>query len=332
MRNPILSIVIPVYNREKEIKVLLDSILMQDFQDYEIIVSDDCSKDNTVEILRGYKKKFGSKINVIVNRKNGGPGFARSMALSWVKGEYIVFLDSDVNLVGKDWLKSMLHWYNKLDNGRLAGIEARQIFPSKSNFLARSIYFIPGLAGNTDQFKDKGKYPFAARFASTTASLWKRDVVLCLGGFDATLRTGEDSLLSYNAKKQNYNFYIVPVDVIQTPRETISGFLKQQYWYGVGGGILLRKYKDWLGAKKYIVYLVFIAPIFLLMFYYYPITMLILLVPFIMYIRNAAYAAKTTKNVMFFFSLLILQYVKHVANLLGVLNGQLLGRRLFVRK
>lgn len=85
-----VSIIIPTYNRAHLICHSIDSILAQTYPDYEIIVIDDGSTDNTGETL----KKYGGRIKY-VRQENRGFGAARNRGLEEVTGEYIAFLDSD---------------------------------------------------------------------------------------------------------------------------------------------------------------------------------------------------------------------------------------------
>jgi len=93
-----LSIVIPTYNEEKYLPHLLKAIKRQTFKDYEIIVSDNHSKDKT----RVIAKQFGCKI------VDGGlPGKARNNGAKVAKGKYIFFLDADV-VFGPTYIEQML--------------------------------------------------------------------------------------------------------------------------------------------------------------------------------------------------------------------------------
>lgn len=85
-----ISIVIPTYNVSKFMPGLLDSIFRNKVDDMEVIIVDDCSKDNTVEIARKYP------VEVIVLEQNGGPARARNIGVEAAKGDIIFFLDSDV--------------------------------------------------------------------------------------------------------------------------------------------------------------------------------------------------------------------------------------------
>lgn len=90
---PFFSITIPVYNVEKYIKQCLDSVLSQTFSDFEVIILDDGSVDNSGNICDEYAKK-DSRIKVI-HDTNQGSFMARQRALQYVTGEYVLFLDSD---------------------------------------------------------------------------------------------------------------------------------------------------------------------------------------------------------------------------------------------
>ena len=89
-----VSVVMPVYNRENYIKEALDSILNQSFQDFEVIVVDDGSTDKTPQILAEYAKK-DSRIRVFTHEKNCGVGCARNTAQSHAIGKYLAIMDSD---------------------------------------------------------------------------------------------------------------------------------------------------------------------------------------------------------------------------------------------
>lgn len=91
--NPKISVIIPVYNTSAYLNQCLDSVLKQDFDDYEIICVNDGSTDNSLEILREYEKK-SSKIKII-NQVNSGVATTRNTGLKNASGDFLAFLDSD---------------------------------------------------------------------------------------------------------------------------------------------------------------------------------------------------------------------------------------------
>ena len=97
---PAVSIIIPMYNSEKYIGECLDSVLAQTFDDYEVIVVDDCSTDESCKIVESYQSKFGDKLQLIQLEKNSGSGaLPRNKGMEIARGEYILFVDSDDAIV-----------------------------------------------------------------------------------------------------------------------------------------------------------------------------------------------------------------------------------------
>lgn len=92
-KNPMVSVVIPIYNVEKYLKKCIDSILNQSFNDFEIILVNDGSTDSSIEICNEYIEK-DCRI-ILINKKNGGASSARNAGINVAKGKYVSFIDSD---------------------------------------------------------------------------------------------------------------------------------------------------------------------------------------------------------------------------------------------
>lgn len=93
---PAVSIIIPLYNVEKYVGECLESLLAQTFQDFEVIVVDDCSTDKSVEVVESYAQRFDGRLTLAHMKKNsGGAGFPRNMGIKLAHGEYIYFIDPD---------------------------------------------------------------------------------------------------------------------------------------------------------------------------------------------------------------------------------------------
>lgn len=90
-----VSVIVAAYNSEKTIAEALDSILGQTFQDWECIICDDASEDNTWQIIVNYKDKYGDKFIGIRNSENKGPAYGRNRCVELAKGEYIAIQDAD---------------------------------------------------------------------------------------------------------------------------------------------------------------------------------------------------------------------------------------------
>ena len=92
MSTPFISIVIPLYNKALYIEKTLKSVLNQTYNDYEILIVDDGSTDDGVELIKSNHKN--DKIRII-QKENGGPSSARNRGVQEAKGEWVVFLDAD---------------------------------------------------------------------------------------------------------------------------------------------------------------------------------------------------------------------------------------------
>ncbi len=90
----LVSIITPVHNAESHVEETIDSILNQTFEDWELILIDDFSTDNGVEILKKYEEK-DSRIRVLENDNNEGAAITRNRGIRAAKGRFIAFLDSD---------------------------------------------------------------------------------------------------------------------------------------------------------------------------------------------------------------------------------------------
>lgn len=94
---PLISIIVPVYNVEKYLKKCLDSIIEQDYNDYELILINDGSTDSSLKIIKDYANKY-DRI-VAHDRENKGVLYTRVEGTKMARGKYIMFVDSD------DWLE-----------------------------------------------------------------------------------------------------------------------------------------------------------------------------------------------------------------------------------
>ena len=92
-KNSKVSVIIPLYNAEEYISDCIDSILNQTYTNFEIVIINDGSKDNSEKIVEGYKKK--DKRIKLYTIENNGAGYARNYALKKVTGKYVMFVDGD---------------------------------------------------------------------------------------------------------------------------------------------------------------------------------------------------------------------------------------------
>ena len=112
---PLISIITPCYNSSTYISDTIKSVLNQTFQDWEWIITDDQSSDNSLEIIN---QNEDPRIKVIVSSENGGAGHARNLSLNEAKGRYITFLDAD-DYWEPNFLEEMILFMQK-ENAELA--------------------------------------------------------------------------------------------------------------------------------------------------------------------------------------------------------------------
>lgn len=105
MSNPLFSVIVPVYNVEDYLPQCIDSVVGQDFKEFELILVDDGSSDNSGVICDKYKNQ-NDKVKVI-HKENGGASTARNIGLKNAIGEYIIFIDSDDYLLDNSFLSKL---------------------------------------------------------------------------------------------------------------------------------------------------------------------------------------------------------------------------------
>jgi len=197
MKNPVVSVIIPTYNREKLLVTAINSVLNQTFKDFEILVIDDASTDNTKEVIDNFKNE---RISYYKLDKNSGQCVARNYGIKRARGKYIAFLDSDDR-----WLPEKLE-------------KQINIFKNSPNKLG-CVY---GYAYEKDVIKDvttfnKVQYfrgyiynKFLEKFCPPTPSIFlvKTDAILKENGFDENLITFVDLDMWLRLSKNNHFDYV----------------------------------------------------------------------------------------------------------------------------
>jgi glycosyltransferase involved in cell wall biosynthesis len=181
MQQPLVSIIIPTYNRAKMIVKTLDSVFAQTYQNFEVIVVDDGSTDDTIQSLNEYKQSITRNDIVfkILTQENAGAPAARNHGLKNASGEYVVFFDSD-------------------DIMLLNRIKVQMGIMVKENSDCCACGFII----NNDQIEYqpnliKGKnalYSFISNILSGSTQSWifKKNLILQIGGYDESLSCRQD--------------------------------------------------------------------------------------------------------------------------------------------
>lgn len=221
-KQPFFTIIIPTYNRRQFLKIAIDSVFNQTFKDWQLILVDDGSKDNTKELVDKYKNPSLQ----YYYQPNQGPAAARNLGLSKATGDYICFLDSD------DRFRK-----NKLE------IAHQQIEknPKYKIFHTEEIWYRNGqfLAQKKEQKKLAGFiFENSAKLCSISIStaIIKKDVFQKIGYFDQSLPACED-----------YDFWLRATS--QYPIFLISDFLTIKE-----GGHKDQQSKKYSGMDKFRIY------------------------------------------------------------------------------
>ena len=98
-----ITIIVPIYNCKNKIKKCIDSLLKQSFKDYEVLLINDGSTDNTYNIINKYLKEINDKRYILFDKKNEGCGTTRNYGIKNASGDYICFIDND-DYIDTDYL------------------------------------------------------------------------------------------------------------------------------------------------------------------------------------------------------------------------------------
>lgn len=114
MSEVMITVVIPVYNMEAYIDKCMETLLNQFYQEYEILLVNDGSTDNSTQICKEYAQKYSDKVRC-VHKKNGGLSSARNCGIDHARGQYVVFPDPD-DWVEPDYLERLVELRNAYPN------------------------------------------------------------------------------------------------------------------------------------------------------------------------------------------------------------------------
>src|SRR3989339_407607 len=126
MISPAISVIIPTYNRANVIGRAIKSVLGQSFEDFELVIVDDGSRDNTAEVIEHFRDR---RIRYIKHKDNQGQNFALNTGVMAAMGRYVSFLDSD-----DEWREDMLEKvYNKFSSDPELGCVYARIMSRDGN-------------------------------------------------------------------------------------------------------------------------------------------------------------------------------------------------------
>ncbi|MGC8660279.1 MAG: mycofactocin biosynthesis glycosyltransferase MftF [Desulfomonilaceae bacterium] len=229
-----VSVIVPVYNRAKDIRSCLESLSKVDYprNALEIIVVDDNSSDETVETVKNYPVKL------IVQRQNLGQSAARNAGVMAAKGEILAFIDSDC-IAQPNWLRELLPHFDDPRNVLVGGY-----VDSYYKATALDRYEEANSALNMGAKSAVGFGKESDFYVPTCNMLVRREAYLKVGGLDDRMRVGEDVDLCWRLKAHGYRLVYVPTGrIAHKHRNRFFETFKRRYEYGVSEPVLYMKHQ-----------------------------------------------------------------------------------------
>ena len=189
--NPLISIIVPTFNRAGTLGRTIDSILLQTYENYEIIIVEDGSSDGTIEILKSYTDK---RIKFFFHEKNKGVTAAKNTGLDNINGEWFTILDSDDEII-PEALELMMEIPLKNDF-EIDAVSCNCIDTSTGNLSGKGL--------DSDQYVD-----FQTLMTKCEGEFWGINKTKLLGNyrFNEKLR-GYESTLWYRIYEKSKRYYL----------------------------------------------------------------------------------------------------------------------------
>jgi len=232
--SPVFSVIIPCYNEGENIVRTLQSLEQQTFKDFEVIVINDCSIDNTAQEIKDFQKKTKLKLQLIDKKCNEGRPTAINSGLKIAKGTFVAVTDGDC-IASKNWLYQIKKEFEK--NPAVAAVGG--VYESLSRDPV-------SLAGNMFEriFMDFKLIPNVLPGAN---SAYKKEKLLAIGGY-STRKWGADICTGLLLKEKKEKVKISPEIIIKTKYpNTAKSILKRKFYWGGGLANTADKMKFKLG-------------------------------------------------------------------------------------
>ncbi len=183
-----ISVIIPLYNKERQIRATLESVLRQSYTDYEIVVVDDGSTDGSVAIVESFNE---ARLRLI-RQKNAGVSAARNRGICEARGEYVAFLDAD-DLWEPDFLKTMQHLAERYPDCSVYACNYDFVSPDGAHrpTIIRRLPFTGehGILSNYFEVASCSHPPICS-----ISLMVKKEAIQAIGGFPEGIKSGEDLL------------------------------------------------------------------------------------------------------------------------------------------
>ena len=268
MNIPFISIIITTRNRKKDISECIESILSSNYSNYEIILVDNASEDDTVEMI---EQKF-PYVKIVKNDKNLGIAGGRNIGTSLAKGDYILFLDSDT-IIDKNMLGELINVIKK--EKRIGIVVPKMYFLESPNLIwyaGAKVNLLTSRTYNIGVYEiDYGQYDKICETShGPTAFLCSRELINKIGEHN------EEYFMSYadldfaiRAKKEGFKVLYVPTAKLwhkisvgrnRTPiRDLLGTFPYRAYYFARNRFIFMKKNVPLI---NFLFFFIFFAPLF----------------------------------------------------------------------
>jgi glycosyltransferase involved in cell wall biosynthesis len=180
MKNSLVSVVIPMYNAEKTLRNTVKSVVEQTYQNVEIIIIDDGSKDKSWRIANELREEYSNHKFELIQKKNGGVSSARNAGLRAAKGEYVALLDSDDRWLPDKLLLQMQEFDKDADVDFIGTTRNNEKF---KNFFFKKITEVTPISAKLLLYKN---------FFAPSTVIFRRSILDETGFFDETQRYAEE--------------------------------------------------------------------------------------------------------------------------------------------
>lgn len=239
MNKPPISIIMPLYNDERNLEKAIQSIINQTYKTWELIIVDDCSKDNSYSIAKKYASK-NKKIKLYQTDKNMGVAYTRDLGIKKAKFDWVANTDSDI-IAPPDWIDNAS---KETKNFLIFGGPVKYNLPKKGYLKKASFYLESNLFPKKRQIYNKDENYSEPPIGGANLFI-KKEIYFQLGGFDNNIKIGEDRLLLCDGLKEGLSILYDPQIIVSHPLynyNNLSNFLNR--------GIFFTKWKNLLFNKN----------------------------------------------------------------------------------
>lgn len=196
------SVVLPIYCGEDTVGKCINSILNQKFNNFEIIIIDDASKDNSINEVKKLLTNSSKKYKIFHHKKNQGIAYTLNQGINESKGKFVLIIHQDCELINNEYISMAVKNLEKNEN--TIAICGKPLYPIEEFNFFEKIFMIQSGHSNEKNLNDIEEISFSEH----KCDIFRKQLLQKNGGFnqiDLKL-SGEDQLMSFQLKKQGYKF------------------------------------------------------------------------------------------------------------------------------